>query len=63
MSTALPLDPSPEPRPLPWMLHMLEINSMNFCSFSSCPAESRETREQSQLLIAVPNTLASESVS
>ncbi|KAK3318215.1 WD40-repeat-containing domain protein [Apodospora peruviana] len=56
MSTVLPLDPSTEPRPQPWILHMLEVNTMNFCSFAHC-AISRD-----EILIAVPNTLASEAI-
>lgn len=61
MSTLLPLDPTADARPKPWMLYMLEVNTMNFCSFASCsvtPASSQD----SELLIAVPNTLASEAV-
>ncbi|KAI0131785.1 WD40-repeat-containing domain protein [Xylariales sp. AK1849] len=60
LSTTLPLDPSPVPRPQPWILHILEVNTMNFCSFGSCSANPDGTEEE--LLIAVPNTLASESV-
>lgn len=63
MSTALPLDPSPEERPQPWLLHLLEVNTMNFCAFASCctPAAA-STGPASELLVAVPNTLASEAV-
>ncbi|KAJ4385793.1 Astra associated protein 1 Asa1 [Gnomoniopsis smithogilvyi] len=69
MSTILPLDPVSEPRPKPWMLHLLHVNTMNFCSFASCPASaptvaSSPSRSQlvPELLIAVPNTLALEAV-
>jgi ASTRA-associated protein 1 len=77
MSSALPLDPATEPRPKPWMLHLLEVNTMNFCSFASCPTapvappaasttlppSSEKTADpSSELLLAVPNTLASEAV-
>ncbi|KAJ9143099.1 WD domain-containing protein [Pleurostoma richardsiae] len=62
MSTALPLDPSSPSRPRPWMLHLLEVNTMNFCSFSSCRAELSEDPPPGELLIAVPNTLASEAI-
>ncbi|KAJ4411664.1 Astra associated protein 1 Asa1 [Neurospora sp. IMI 360204] len=77
MSTTLPLDPCTEPRPKPWILHLLEVNTMNFCSFSYCPVpvpvlpgqqegQSQDTAEESksgsELLIAVPNTLASEAI-
>ncbi|KAK3988213.1 ASTRA-associated protein 1 [Cladorrhinum sp. PSN332] len=57
LSTTLPLDPRPERRPQPWILHMLEVNTMNFCSFSYCP-----TSADSEILVAVPNTLASEEI-
>ncbi|KAH7631300.1 WD40-repeat-containing domain protein [Sordaria sp. MPI-SDFR-AT-0083] len=78
MSTTLPLDPCTEPRPKPWILHLLEVNTMNFCSFSYCPVPdpvlpgqqegqsqdtaAEESKSGSELLIAVPNTLASEAI-
>ncbi|POS76883.1 WD repeat protein [Diaporthe helianthi] len=73
----LPMDVATEPRPKPWMLHLLEVNTMNFCSFASCPtapftvptelatqaASSEKTPVPGkELLLAVPNTLASEAV-
>ncbi|KAM7222727.1 WD40-repeat-containing domain protein [Rhypophila decipiens] len=62
MSTALPLDPSTDSRPDPWILYMLEVNTMNFCSFSSCPFLQGSGDAGSELLVAVPNTLASEAI-
>ncbi|KUI54593.1 ASTRA-associated protein 1 [Cytospora mali] len=64
ISTILPLDPAPESRLKPWMLHLLEVNTMNFCSFASCPAlpPEKTLAQDAGLLIAVPNTLASEAV-
>ncbi|KAG6004261.1 hypothetical protein E4U21_001273 [Claviceps maximensis] len=67
MSTALPLDGPTEDRPNPWILHILEVNTMNFCSFSACAVDesSSYTRflgSASEILVAVPNTLASEAV-
>lgn len=77
LSSTLPLDPVTGLRPKPWMLHLLEVNTMNFCSFASCPTSSSavpaasatpaSSSEQpsipgSELLLAVPNTLASEAV-
>ncbi|KAK3358304.1 hypothetical protein B0T24DRAFT_644704, partial [Lasiosphaeria ovina] len=65
LSTCLPLDSSPEPRPQPWILHMLEVNTMNFCSFAHCPAAPMlgpDSSERPEILIAVPNTLASEAI-
>ena len=63
LSTRLPLDPTPETRPQPWILHMLEVNTMNFCSFSYCHASPGSSAASSEILVAVPNTLASEAVS
>ncbi|KAK4151795.1 ASTRA-associated protein 1 [Chaetomidium leptoderma] len=62
LSTRLPLDPFPDTRPQPWILHMLEVNTMNFCSFSHCPASPGSSAASSEILIAVPNTLASEAI-
>ncbi|KAL8382174.1 hypothetical protein RB595_006113 [Gaeumannomyces hyphopodioides] len=63
LSRALPLDPSPEPRPQPWILHMLEVNTMNFCTFSLCEIEqSTSTPSHPEALVAVPNTLALEAI-
>ncbi|KAK3688006.1 WD40-repeat-containing domain protein [Podospora appendiculata] len=63
LSTTLPLDPSTEARPQPWLLHVLEVNTMNFCSFSHCPvSSSSDSSTSSELLVAVPNTLASEAI-
>jgi len=59
LSIALPLDKSVPPRPEPWVLHILNVNTMNFCAFAAGPG--REEVEGG-LLVAVPNTLASESV-
>ncbi|KAI1383687.1 WD40 repeat-like protein [Hypoxylon trugodes] len=60
MSTALPLDESVPGRPQPWILHILEVNTMNFCSFASCDTGPGATDDE--LLIAVPNTLQTEAV-
>ncbi|KAK0641489.1 WD40-repeat-containing domain protein [Cercophora newfieldiana] len=63
LSTTLPLDPTLETRPQPWILNLLEINTMNFCSFSSCPVSSSLSLGASaEMLVAVPNTLASEAI-
>lgn len=71
LSTTLPLSPTAQPRTKPWMLHLLEVNTMNFCSFASTSASASgiasnpsvtASTADSGLLIAVPNTLASEAV-
>lgn len=84
MSKVLPVDPVAEERRKPWILHMLDVNTMNFCAFAMCPLYSdikvkeegekgkdgeaeakihKDEKGEDQLLIAVPNTLTSESVS
>ncbi|KAK3353228.1 WD40-repeat-containing domain protein [Lasiosphaeria hispida] len=62
LSTTLPLDPSPDPRPQPWIQYMLEVNTMNFCSFSFCLTSPDSSPITSEALVAVPNTLASEAI-
>ncbi len=61
MSTALPVDTPPEPRKQPWLLHILEVNTMNFCSFAQTDLPSNDEGSE-ELLIAVPNTMSSETV-
>lgn len=65
MSTVLPVEGVAAPRPEPWVLHVLHVNTMNFCPFGSCEARELEIEgvdETTELLIAVPNSLQSESV-
>lgn len=60
LQASTPLD-LVSPPPQPWILHLLEVNTMNFCSFAACRGLNGGPIEE--LLVAVPNTLASESVS
>lgn len=62
MSTSLPLDTAVSSRPQPWMVYMLEVNTMNFCAFASCAPIASNEASAEELLIAVPNTLASEAI-
>ncbi|KAI0444311.1 WD repeat-containing protein [Xylaria telfairii] len=63
LSIDLPLDESAPERPKPWILHILEINTMNFCSFAQCsPRQDTDLAVSDELLVAVPNTLATEAV-
>ncbi|KAJ6443171.1 WD40 repeat-like domain-containingprotein [Purpureocillium lavendulum] len=68
LSKALPVEDVPTPRPQPWMLHLLEVNTLNFCSFAACAmhegaaSNSRDLGATSDVLIAVPNTLLSEAI-
>ncbi len=66
MSIVLPVDTPVERRPQPWILYMLPVNTMNFCSFAQTGIQlspESEAKQQDELLIAVPNTMSSESVS
>lgn len=64
MSVVLPVDTPPEPRKQPWLLHILMVNTMNFCPFAQCTpvATAENPTADDQLLIAVPNTKSSETV-
>ncbi|KAI1113420.1 WD repeat-containing protein [Nemania sp. NC0429] len=63
LSVDLPLDESSPERPQPWILHILEINTMNFCSFAQCsPRFDTDPAVSDELLVAVPNTLATEAI-
>ncbi|KAI0411107.1 WD repeat-containing protein [Xylaria grammica] len=63
LSTDLPLDESAPERPQPWILHILEINTLNFCSFAQCsPRPDRDMYTSDELLVSVPNTLRTEAV-
>ncbi|OAA68298.1 WD repeat protein [Niveomyces insectorum RCEF 264] len=53
-------------RPRPWMLHVLEVSTMNFCAFASClyagPATATALSPFGERLVAVPNALTLEAV-
>lgn len=62
LSKTLPVEDVPTPRTQPWILHLLEVNTMNFCSFAASSSSPGQMDDSSEILIAVPNTLASEAV-
>ncbi|OLN81206.1 ASTRA-associated protein 1 [Colletotrichum chlorophyti] len=62
LSKRLPLDEACDSRPQPSLLYSIEVNTMNFCSFASCAPRPVDASDATNLLLAVPNTLASESV-
>ncbi|KAL7944298.1 WD40-repeat-containing domain protein [Trichoderma barbatum] len=67
LSVSLPLEDTPTPRPQPWVLHLLEVNTMNFCSFAACLSDVAQgsleaAAPTAEVMIAVPNTLASEAI-
>ncbi|PHH87213.1 hypothetical protein CDD83_9180 [Cordyceps sp. RAO-2017] len=67
LSSVLPLEHVPEPRRQPWILHLLEVNTLNFCSFAACARYGggpglQGPEAEPDLLLAVPNTLVSEAI-
>ncbi|KAL6910277.1 WD40-repeat-containing domain protein [Trichoderma evansii] len=68
LSVSLPLEDTPTPRPQPWVLHLLEVNTMNFCSFAACLGDPQQgssieaSSPTTEVILAVPNTLASEAI-
>ncbi|KAH8688172.1 WD40-repeat-containing domain protein [Ilyonectria robusta] len=62
LSKTLPVEDVPTPRTQPWILHLLEVNTMNFCSFAASSSSPGHMDDSSEILIAVPNTLASEAI-
>ncbi|KAH6994188.1 WD40-repeat-containing domain protein [Fusarium venenatum] len=62
LSTALPVENVPTPRAQPWILHLLEVNTLNFCAFAFCSSVPGPVDEASEALIAVPNTLNSDAI-
>ncbi|KAL8831094.1 MAG: hypothetical protein Q9170_005444 [Blastenia crenularia] len=65
----LPIDKPSTNGPQPWLLHMLTVNTLNFCSFTMCldglpqpyPPQSaiNAKKHPPPILIAVPNTIDS----
>ncbi|OBT68530.1 hypothetical protein VE03_01678 [Pseudogymnoascus sp. 23342-1-I1] len=71
LSTTLPVEDPTTPRKQPWLLYVLNVNTLNFCMFGHCTAkqlpghastEIASSSSNDELLIAVPNTLSSEAV-
>ncbi|KAL8807949.1 MAG: hypothetical protein Q9182_000415 [Xanthomendoza sp. 2 TL-2023] len=73
IGTTLPVDNPPTTTPQPWLLHMLTVNTLNFCSFAMCLDGIPQThitqmaikarQHPPPILIAVPNTIDSGGVS
>ncbi len=72
MITSLPVDDLTLQRKQPWLLHVLHVNTLNFCSFAHCNFHGKveealsddvvKPQNLDELLIAVPNTMTSEAV-
>jgi WD40 repeat protein len=60
-STALPVEGETNHRKEPWLLHSLDVNTLNFCAFSMCDPRNVQTssatsEDASSVLVAVPGT-------
>ncbi|KAF4447104.1 hypothetical protein F53441_9335 [Fusarium austroafricanum] len=62
LSTALPVEEVSTPRAQPWMLHLLEVNTLNFCAFAFCSSAPGSLDAADEVLLAVPNTLHSDAI-
>ncbi|KAF3190480.1 ASTRA complex subunit [Orbilia oligospora] len=54
LDTRLPATSSSEHHRPPWLLHALDVNALNFCSFAICP--SLKSASSNQILLAVPSS-------
>ncbi|KAL9582701.1 MAG: hypothetical protein Q9212_003146 [Teloschistes hypoglaucus] len=65
----LPVNKPPITTPHPWLLHMLTVNTLNFCQFAMClddmpqpstpHAAIKDSKHHPPILVAVPNTMDS----
>ena len=77
LDKSLPVDDPLSKRAQPWILHMLDVNALNFCAFALCKdmrevipeqrsaelvSRKEEGSKHGPILIAIPNTLDSEGV-
>ena len=62
LSTVLPVHDASSHRPCPWLLHLLHVNTLNFCSFSYCLQPCDPQAGPSSVLLAVPGALNSDGV-
>ncbi|OAR01291.1 hypothetical protein LLEC1_01187 [Akanthomyces lecanii] len=67
LASVSPLELTGDTPPQPWMLHVLDVNTMNFCAFSGCPNTPGSNTTLADdtsgtILVAVPNTLLAESI-
>lgn len=56
LSKSLPADASSSTHPAPWILHSLDVNTLNFCAFASCLDKPRPDAGDTPppILLAVP---------
>nr|OQO29416.1 hypothetical protein B0A51_02234 [Rachicladosporium sp. CCFEE 5018] len=54
LSKILPIEETTIERRAPWLLHSLDVNALNFCSFAMCPVPSLNQSTEESILVAVP---------
>lgn len=54
LSSILPIEDAQSKRPDPWLLHSLTVNTLNFCSFASCPVHPSPDSQNDSIFVAVP---------
>nr|OQO24881.1 hypothetical protein B0A51_06890 [Rachicladosporium sp. CCFEE 5018] len=54
LSKVLPIEETRTKRSVPWLLHSLDVNALNFCAFAMCPVPSLNQSTEESILIAVP---------
>lgn len=73
MDVTLPVVDAKRRRRQPWLLHVLDVNALNFCAFAMCEDEGAEVKGTSgdlgaggdgsrPVLVAVPNAVDSAGV-
>ena len=62
MNTSLPAEDATSVRAQPWILHILTVNSLNFCAFAMCPKLLAPEQQPESILLAVPDTSDSEGI-
>ncbi|KAH4932604.1 hypothetical protein HBI65_211170 [Parastagonospora nodorum] len=61
-STVLPAEDATTPRPKPWLLYTLPVNTLNFCAFSLCSSSAHDGPNKvvgtssDAMLVATPST-------
>ncbi|KAK6441007.1 Astra associated protein 1 Asa1 [Oleoguttula sp. CCFEE 5521] len=54
LSNILPIEDLSVERKPPWLLHSLDVNALNFCSFAMCHIPNSDPSAEQNILIAVP---------
>ncbi|OQO09318.1 hypothetical protein B0A48_04716 [Cryoendolithus antarcticus] len=54
LSKVLPIEETTADRKAPWLLHSLDVNALNFCSFAMCRIPDSDHSHEQSILIAVP---------